>query len=347
MTYRMVLYTLGILWSLFAFSSFSFVGADAAEAKKEIVADQRILASIRDHIITVGDVMKKMDIVFYQQYPQFRNSTEHRLQFYDSNWRAMLQELVERRVIMVFAEENHMEVGHGEVREELEELFGPNVLLTMYEARVSMDDAYDMIRQDIMMRRILHFYVRAAALASITPQKIKEVYQEKYENRAKEEKISWHILSLKAPEGPSVTQKIKAIVDALNHESSTFEKERERLPEGWDLLLSPLFTTEISQLSSTLRPVLEHSAAGIWSDPIQAKEAKKGCEKWSSYFVKERLKGERIPLNVVENEIQETLLSPLIQERRKIFIDDLIKKYDVTFTFSEKEMETYHPFHLG
>lgn len=315
----------------------------ASPQPKEISVSPRTLARVHDAVITVNDVMKKMDLVFYQQYPQFRSSPSHRLEFYKASWKRALQELFERRLIMMYAEENKMEVGHGDIREEMEELFGPNVLLRLYEAGVSLDDAYDMVRQDIMMRRLLQFYVRIPALASITPQKVKERFEQRYVNKTKGEKVSWQLLSLKAPEATS--EEIgKRIVDEVNRHEKSFEQVQAELPEGLELTLSQPFVSQIDQLSPQVQQIIEHASLNTWTSPIPAKEQKKGGVKWNSYLITGRIAGEKIPFNLVENEIVEELMQPVFEEKRNQFIADLQKKYDATLALSDKDMDSFQPF---
>lgn len=316
------------------------------EREEHIQADRRMLVRVRNSVITFADVTKKMDLIFYQQFPQLRGMTKERLKFYEANWRHVLQDLIERRLVMIFAEENHMEVQRGDVREELESIFGPNVLLSLYDAHVPLDDAYEIVRQDIMIRRVFSFYVRAGVLASITPQKIRERYQEEYENRPQFEKISWQILSLKAPSNMDGKALIEKIVCSFNEGHSTFESEKKVVPENCELTLSPLFVTESDRIAEGLKPILDTAEMSKWTAPTQAKGAKGDIVKWNSYLVRERAPGEKIPLSAVEDVIREELVAPILEEKKKAFIDDLVKKYDVFFAMSDKDMESFHPFSL-
>ena len=328
------------------FLSISF-WCQANQNVTDITANMRPLVRVRDSVITVVDVMKKMDLVFFQQFPQFRTSTEKRFEFYQATWRQVLQDLVERKVIMLYADENKMEVGHGDIREEMEELFGPNVLVKLYDAGVSWDDAYDMIRQDIMMRRIIQFYVRMPAVASITPQKIKARFFDRYGTATRGDKLSWQILSVQASDSIDSKKQLLKIIDALNAKKTTVEQVKTSLPEGVEFSLSPLYVTEIEQLSKPMRSILEPASFNVWTAPYQGKEPKKGWSKWISYVVTARIPGEKVPLNLVENEITEELLQPLFDENRKNFLEGLIKKYDVTYCLTQKEMDEFCPFRIA
>lgn len=316
------------------------------EQEVRVQPDRRVLARVRDSVITVADVLKKMDLVFYQQFPQFRSLLKERAKFYEMHWKRVLQDLVERRLMLILAEENHFEISHGDVREELENMFGPNVLLALYEAKVPLDDASEMVRQDIMMRRLFTFYVRSAVLNSVTPQKIRERYEEKYGKEKPQEKISWSILSLKSPEDVDSRAIMAKVIASLNEKTSTLEDQKAALPEKCEITVSPLFITEKSQISTSLRPILEAAEQNQWTSPFQIKDSKSGVLKWVSYRVTGRSLGEKVSLAAVEDEIREELLSPILEERRKSFIDDLMKKYDVSFAMNEKEMDLYIPFRL-
>ncbi|KAM9955151.1 hypothetical protein ACTFIW_008815 [Dictyostelium discoideum] len=90
--------------------------------KDSITIDNQILATVRDHVITVLDLEKKF------------------------------------------------EVSRAYILYELEELFGPDVMLNLYENGLQIYDVESMLETYILMRQLLLYAVKIPVLSSISPQ---------------------------------------------------------------------------------------------------------------------------------------------------------------------------------
>src|ERR1700733_15248143 len=66
----------------------------------QIVVNNRIIAKINGKPISVMDLMKKMDILFYRQYPQYASLVMARYQFYQANWSYVLSEMIDKELIL-------------------------------------------------------------------------------------------------------------------------------------------------------------------------------------------------------------------------------------------------------
>src|ERR1700730_13068687 len=75
------------------------------EDNARIVVNNRILAKVNGKEISVFDVMKKMDMLFYRQFPEYTSSMQARFQFYQVSWKRVLQDLIDKELIMADAEE--------------------------------------------------------------------------------------------------------------------------------------------------------------------------------------------------------------------------------------------------
>src|SRR5579872_3060389 len=97
----------------------------------KISMQNTILAKVNGTTISMMDVKKKMDILFHQNYPQLADSNQARFQFYEVSWRHVLMEMIDHELILADAAEKEVKLTDGEVREEMEARFGPNVMLTL------------------------------------------------------------------------------------------------------------------------------------------------------------------------------------------------------------------------
>ncbi|MBA3815063.1 MAG: SurA N-terminal domain-containing protein, partial [Parachlamydiaceae bacterium] len=98
------------------------------EQELQIVVNNRILAKVNGKAISVMDLMKKMDLLFYRQFPQYISSAQARYQFYQANWKHLLEEIIDKELILADAQDAKIPISAGDVRQEMEVLFGPNII---------------------------------------------------------------------------------------------------------------------------------------------------------------------------------------------------------------------------
>lgn len=186
---------------------------DAKDAK--IIIHNRVIAKVNDKALSVVDIIKKMDLMFYQEHPELLESTPMRYEFYKANWKEVLERIIDRELVLQAAEEQNMPLSSGDVREEIEDIFGPNIMANLEQAGLSYEDAYTMIRSDILIRRMLTFAVNMKALKDITPEAISKEYErvlkDKYQNQ-----YVFRIISIKGENQDKVQEKASTLVKALN-----------------------------------------------------------------------------------------------------------------------------------
>src|SRR5579871_780542 len=117
---------------------------------QELVVYNRILAKVNDKTISVIDVMKKMDLFLQKYYPQFAGSKAARYQFYSSQWRETLTQMIDQELMIADAEKLEVKVTDAEVREELLNRFGPNIMTVLDGLGVTYDEARKMIHNEML-----------------------------------------------------------------------------------------------------------------------------------------------------------------------------------------------------
>ncbi|MGA8165085.1 MAG: hypothetical protein WB791_08700, partial [Waddliaceae bacterium] len=95
-------------------------GFFSLERDRYIFINNRILSQVNGKAISIVDVMKKMDLLFYRQFPQYSSSVEARFQFYEINWRHVWEDLVDKELILAEAAENKIGMTNGDIRQEME-----------------------------------------------------------------------------------------------------------------------------------------------------------------------------------------------------------------------------------
>ena len=63
------------------------------------------------------------------------------------NWKYVLQELIDKELILGDAEEKKVAITAGDVRQEMENMFGPNIIANLDKIGLSMDEALKIVRR--------------------------------------------------------------------------------------------------------------------------------------------------------------------------------------------------------
>ncbi len=143
----------------------------------KIAVQNSILAKVNGNTISMMDVKKKMDMLFHQHYAHLEDQPQAKLQFYKSSWRQCLMDAIDSELILADAEAKGVKLTDGEIREEIENRFGPNVMMTLDEIGISFDEAWKMMRKEMIVQRMTWWFVHSKASQSVTPQDIRQAYR--------------------------------------------------------------------------------------------------------------------------------------------------------------------------
>ncbi|MCE5295172.1 MAG: peptidylprolyl isomerase [Chlamydiales bacterium] len=345
-----------ILLSVFALALF-VVGALFAdspqEPRKRIVVNNRVLASVNGNVISVIDVKKKMDMLLYQHYPQYMDVPEARFEFYNSHWREVLNDLIDRDLMMADSEEKGFPISSGDVREELEDIFGPDVMLNLDSAGLTLDEAWKLVKADITIRRMLYYQVRMRITPQITPNEIRKAYDEKVKTIGQQKECVWRCVTLKSDDvkvSTAYAEKILALLEqdkiALDKLQAVLDKKGLTNPDV-QMLISQPFRQKQGELSSTLQDLLLSMKEGTYSKPLLQSSRSEAAPVVRIYYVQE-LKNEAIPsLAELEPTLREEITQEMTAKKTAIYLDDLRRHFHLSKEQIEKELPVnFQPFVL-
>lgn len=317
--------------------------------KQHILVNNRILAIANGKPISVIDIMKKMDVLFYKQYPQYTSNNAARFQFYKVNWKRILQDLIDKELILADAQEAKVKVTNGEVRKEMEATFGPNIILNLDKAGITFDDAWKMMEDDILLRRMVGFRAQLKALKKITPQVVKNAYEEFAKNNIQPEKWQYQVIAIRdedALKGETEANRIHQFL--LNHHGSIEELSKAiENDSSTKITISELFTHEEKDLSPAYKEVLVSLSQNSFSAPIAQKSKKDKSTAFRIFYLKERTAAGAPTFNEVGKKIRYELLEEAIEKETIAYFEHLRKHYHVHENgFNELVAEGFEPFSL-
>lgn len=196
--------------------SASLLGAEPEptlkEGEFEILVQNRVVAQVNGKPVTALDVIKRMDFLFYRQYPEYLSINQARLQFYEMNFEHALQELIDRELMRADAVEMKIEIVPSDIRQELETTFGPDIISNLDKIGLRLDEAMEMLKDELLIRRVTMYKVNGKAFRNVGPLEIKKAYEEWVQTNTEPQKWGYRLMTLRSPsevDGMEVGLKVK------------------------------------------------------------------------------------------------------------------------------------------
>ncbi|HEY4832606.1 MAG TPA: hypothetical protein VIH61_08630 [Waddliaceae bacterium] len=287
-----------------------------------LVVNNRILLKLNGQAITVMDVTRKMDLLFYRQYPELASSNLARYQYYVSGWRMILSAVIDESLIMADAEEKEVVVNDGEVREELEKLFGPEVVINLDKLGMTLEEAFDLLKTELTVQRMTSIMVRSRAMSEVHPTTIRERYKKVLEENPPQNYWIYRILSIRGQDHERVAN---IVYNLMKEQEIPFEELAYQIEEeGIDISCSEEYRQIEKDLSSSYRTVLESLAVGVVSTPVSN-------SKGSRLFCLKAIEKKEPPsFKEVEDELKNELTQEAMTRYQTEYRQKLHKQYGLT-----------------
>lgn len=312
-----------------------------------IVVNNRVLANVNGKPITVIDVMKRMDLLFLKQFPEYVSSVTARHQFYQANWKRILSELVDKELILADAKELKMEVASGEVRQEMEELFGPNIILNLDKIGLSLDEAQKIVSGDIAIRRMVFLKVTSKAMGRVTPQVLRDYYPRYAEDNSQPLVLSYRMLTVRDADPQWSEEAAKKIYEELVVKKKPIEVVLKQFEEQkGSISLSNEFTHNEKEIAPQNKEVLSTLQAGDISPPIK-QTSKDDSVVWRLFLVSKRTDAIIPTYKESESKMKEELLDVAVSVEQKSYLDRLRRHFAVKESqLKDMVPEEFTPFIL-
>ncbi len=311
--------------------------------KGRILVHNRIMAKIGTKPITMMDVAHKMDLYFYRQFPQYAESDMLRYQFYMANWRPILDSLIDEQLILSDAAEKEITVTDGEVREEIENLFGPNIIFNLEKIGLPRDEADTLVRNELITKKMVGMMVRVKALADVHPKKIRLAYEGILKKNPPEDVWKYRMITLRGGEESVRKALAEQIVELIEKDKKSLDSLPLPSHEGISIKMSEEYARKEKEISLGHKAILQTIRAGKGSvSPVQNEAALTRLFCLISYEV-----GKPPLLSTVEEQIRKNLLEEANKKRMEAYISTLRERFGVDQEALKKKLsQEFEPFVL-
>jgi len=315
-----------------------------AAPKRELIVNNRILAKVDGNPLSLLDVAKRMDVLFYQQFAEHAESAEARYQFYTANWGHILHDLINRELILADANEKKLPISDGDIRQEMEEIFGPDVIGTIDELGMSYDEAWQMILKDITIRRMMMYRVHNKVLASSHPTDVVEAYEEFAQKQATPAKWKYQVLTIRHEEPTRAITIASKAYRLLSEGNADFNTLLGNFAEDETsaLSISKTYEQDDKAISPVHKEALSSMREGEYCRPISEMSRSTNALVYRLLYLQGYTEERIPPLAEVEEELKNYLQDVALAEETEKYITELHEYYGVDVIAQPKTSETQH-----
>lgn len=317
----------------------------------QITINNCVLAKINGNVISLIDVVKKMDLFLYEYDPNMQLPAAEKAQYYMGRWEETLEEMINNELILLDAAQKEMTISDREVREELEDRFGPNIMKSLEKVNLSFEEASTLIRNELLQRQMTWFKIHSKALQSVTPHIIKEAYQGYLENNPPVENWTYRVLSVRGKNQDACQLIAEQAYTFLSSGEKSLEEVAAELKEK-NSEVTITVTEELSgdtpDISKQHYAVIKDLSTQSYSKPV-SQVSRFDNSTVSRVFHLESLQ-EKLPTDFdsMHEPLKNQLLSDIADKERKAYFNGLKKRFGFDQVSPRTPLpENYQPFLLN
>ncbi len=308
-----------------------------------IAVQNSIAAKVNGKTISMMDVKKKMDMIFHQRYAHLKGSPQALYQFYTASWRPILMEMIDSELILADATDHEIKISDAEVREAMENRFGPNTLLTLDEIGLPYEEASKMMRDEMIVQRMSWWFIQAKAMQSVTPSEIKQAYKAHIEKNPAYQELTYRIVSVRGDKCREGARKIHQYLVEKGVSPELFASELTAIaPQAQ---VSSAYTASDLEISETHKTPLSMLSPGSFSAPITQKSRTAKQQIVRIFYLAERKEHPSPTFQELGSTLQGELMQKALAEHSQHYVQKLRKRYGFDPLFLQSSLpEDMHPF---
>lgn len=310
-----------------------------------LVIHNRPLAKINGKVISLYDVVRKMDLFLFEYYPDYHPTPPEKFQYYMSRWESTLDDLIHDELVLLDAAQKEIKISDGEVREELEERFGPNIMVNLDRVGYEYEEAREMIRKELTVQQLIGMKVHSKAFQATTPQVIKTAYENYLKKNPVEEEWTYQVLSIRGKEDDKCAAVAEKAHNLLEKEGQPIEKLPSLLEEeGVTVTLSDDYSGTSQKLSKMHFDVIKALGPDTCSAPV-TQVSRDGSSVTRIFHVKDMIQKLPETFEHMHDKIKNELLFETSDKEKQLYMKTLKKRFGYENHDPKFELpDDYQPF---
>ena len=312
---------------------------------QKIAIQNSILAKVNGTTISMMDVKKKMDLVFHQNYPHLDKSSQARYQFYEGSWRHVLMEMIDQQLILADAVEKEAKLTDGEIREEMEERFGPNIMLTLDKIGLTYDETWKMIREELLVRRMTWWFIHSKAVSRVTPQDIRQAFRLYLKENPSFQEWKYRVIAIRGDQPEASAEKVHQFLIAKGQSPESLDEELKQLDPS--IQISSEYAAADKDLSDAHRKVLSTLSPGGYSAPSLQKSRTENRTVARIFYLAQVTDHPAPQFEAIAPNLRNDLIQKAVAQESGVYLEKLRKHYGFDGRHLKETIpEDLHPFSL-
>lgn len=320
----------------------------SSSMEPNLTVHNEVLIKVNNTVISVMDVLKEMDMIFMNSYPNLADSKQAKHQFYTSSWKQVLTQMISKE-LMILDAEGKVEVSEGEVREELERRFAPNIMMALDKIGMPLDEAKEKIKKEIIFQRMSWYFIHNQATQAVTPQDIRKAYENYLRNNPAKTEWTYQVITIRGDD-PSKTEdlsnKISRLLEDKTKDFSNITSEILALEEEKGVIkISDELVNNSQDISENHKKALELLGEKEHSLPIKQTDTNNQKSTYRIFYVKNIQKKEPESFQAMTKELK----NHLVQEQSAIEGEKYITKLKKQYGMENQQLlvpDDFNPFTL-
>jgi hypothetical protein len=314
--------------------------------EQKIAVQNAILAKVNGKTISMMDVKKRMDMVFHQSYPQLVDSNQARFQFYETSWKHVMRDIIDNELILSDATDKEIKLTDGEVREVMEERFGPNVMQTLDKIGLTYDETWKMVRNELIVQRMSGWFVHSKAISNVTPQDIRQAYRLYLEKNPPYSEWTYRVVSIKVDNpNDALAENVYKTLTELGQTPDAAEEALKALETpGVSITVSNQFDAKTQDLSEIHRASLENLSPGTYSKPTFQTSRSDKKTVYRIFYLVNKSDFPAPAFEAISQQLRNDLIQKAVVQESEGYLGKLRKHYG--FDENKSIPEDLHPFSL-
>ncbi|MGE5195717.1 MAG: hypothetical protein ACM3JI_00105, partial [Anaerolineae bacterium] len=253
-----------------------------------------------------------------------------------------LAQMIDNELIFADAEEKELKVSDAEVRETLQERFGPNVMATLEKIGLTYEEARTLIHSEIVVDKMSWYRINSKALQSVNPIDVKLAYKNYLIKNPPIQSWIYEVLSIRVDDDEFGSKIAKEAHKKLMGRKNELKSLSSILPiEGSEQASISVQDYEATDktISSSHKDVLSSLAEHSFSEPINQISRVDQKAVYRIFFLQKHNKQETPSFENLAHQLRQELIREAVSKEAMQYINKLREH----FGYDEKHLEEMVP----
>lgn len=321
--------------------------------QEKLIINNRPLFKIHGKMISLLDVVKKMDLFIYENHPEIISSPRLKYRFYMQNWLFTLKEMIHIELILADAKTKKITISNGDIREEMLERFGSSsIIQKIHNLNLSYEEMRNLIQQELILKKMKSFKIYSKIIQMVTPDLIQSKYREYCSANAPSKKWKYQFVSLRGQEDEVIQNCLSKLFillqnsHSIDHVATIFEKENPELYKKISLHISPVIDTNEKAISHEHRQVISSMQTDTYSEPCKQISRVDGSTVHRIFHLISEENLTPPMFSTMSEELRNTLLNQLAMKETQAYIETLSKRFNIDIQEIQDLKKDFQPFIL-